>query len=550
MTWLRTSGLRLFFAFVLSFALWLYVSYSENPEQSTSFEGMPVYVQNLPDGLVIVDQDGIPRTDQSVLSQVSVVVKTDQETLRGLRQKHLRAFVDLSNLPPGENQVKVSIEPTTSDVRLSNFSLISPEPEYLSVRLDEWVSKTISLTIEVKGNLPFSFERGEAMATVDGEEIQEVQVEGPQEQVSRVTRASAVANIEQLRASYASLLQLVALDANNDVVRGVEINPPVVNVRVPIRSVVGLKRVPVLGVLEGTPAEGFVVQSVQCDPPLINITGSSGRLDYIDNVETLPVPIDGATATLTRQVSLDFPRGVSSSSNEDSQVVVKVDIVPLVRPFQVELPFAVKVTGAGEQLQVEYNPRFLSVLLQGTASVLAQINSSHLVAIVDVSGLGPGLYDLSPQFVLPDGLRVVGEIPAINVALRLVPTPSSISPAPSPQSGGSITPTISVSPVVPRPGATQPATTTRLVPVLTPTSAPLPAPAEPDIPTPTPDIPADVDEMDETENLPEESPEEPEESERLPTPPLAVSSAPAMPPMITPTIPAETDPVTPSLKIP
>lgn len=531
MTWLRTSGLRLFFAFVLSFALWLYVSYSENPDQSTSFEGMPVSVQNLPDGLVIVDQDGIPRTDQSVLSQVSVVVKTDQETLRGLRQKHLRAFVDLINLPPGENQVKVSIEPTTSDVRLSSFSLISPEPEYLSVRLDEWVSKTIPLTIEVKGNLPFSFERGEAVATVDGEEIQEVQVEGPQEQVSRVTGASAVANIEQLRASYASLLQLAALDANNDVVHGVEINPPVVNVRVPIRSVVGLKRVPVLGVLEGTPAEGFVVQRVQCDPPLINITGSSGRLDYIDNVETQPVPIDGATTSLTSQVSLDFPRGVSSSSNEDSQVVVKVDIVPLVRPFQVELPFAVEVTGVGEQFQVEYNPRFLSVLLQGAAGALALVNSSHLVATVDASGLGSGLYDLSPQFMLPDGVRVVGEIPAVNVALRLVPTPSAIPPSPSPslppQPGGVITPTTSPSPVVPMPGATRPVTTT---PPITH--------ATPDAPAPTPGMP--TDETDETENFPEESEDFTDATE---------TSLPIAP-TVTPTLSAETAPVTPSLKVP
>lgn len=475
--WIRTSGLRFLSALVLSFALWIYVSYSENPDQSTSFEGVPVYVQNLPENLIIVDQDGMPRTDQSLLSSVSLFVKTDQETLRGLRQRQLRAFVDLSNLPPGENQVKVGIESTTSEVRLSSFSVIKPEPEYLSVRLDERVQQTIPLSIEVQGNLPFSFERGPAEATVDGKPVQHVTISGPRERVERVTRAKAVANIDQLRASYASTLQLTAVDRNGDAVRGVEITPATVSVRVPIRSVVGLKRVPVLGMISGTPADGYIVRRITCTPPLVNITGSSGRLDHIDNIETFPIAIDGASTSLTRSVELNFPAGVLGSTSDDGQVVVTVEIVPLVRPFQIRLPFSVEVRGGN--YPIDYRPKVLLLTLQGASTALAQITPTTLVATVEGGDLLPGHYERLPRLTLPEGVQAVGEIPLIELTVfplsplftltpEVVPLPLTPEVVPSPFLEGQVlTPTthVTLAPttttILPRPPLpTQPTTKT------------------------------------------------------------------------------------------
>jgi YbbR domain-containing protein len=436
----------LIFAIFLSFALWIYVSYEENPDRSTSFEGMPVQVQDVPSGLVIVDQEGLPRPDQTTLSSVNLVVKADQETLTKLSQRHLNPLIDLSGLSPGDHQVPVNVELNRTDLRMNNFSSIDPDPEFIQVRLEQVITKTVPLTIEVQGNLPSSFERGEPEVTFSGKNVRIIEVRGPQNRVSRVASAQAIANIEQLSTNYVAFRDLEAVDANEDSVEGVELDPSTVRVFVPIRSVVGLKRVPVLGAIEGSPASGYVVADVTSDPPLITITGSSRRLDEIDQIETRPVDISGATEVVTGQVKLDLPLGVSSHRSDDSSVLVTVEIMPLLRPFQVELPFTVKLVGNTRQLVEQYDPEVIMLSVSGFSPSLTEIDKSRLVATVDVEGLSPGSYSLTPDIDLPDGLQLQDDIAQVNVTLGLPPTPTptpTLMPTLSPSLAAPTTETIS-----------------------------------------------------------------------------------------------------------
>ncbi len=447
MTWLRTHVWGLIFAIFLSFALWIYVSYEENPDRSTSFEGMPVQVQDVPSGLVIVDQEGLPRPDQTTLSSVNLVVKADQETLTKLSQRHLNPLIDLSGLSPGDHQVPVNVELNRTDLRMNNFSSIAPDPEFIQVRLEQVITKTVPLTIEVQGNLPSSFERGEPEVTFNGKNIRTVEVRGPQNRVSRVASTQAIANIEQLSTNYVAFRDLEAVDANEDLVEGVELDPSTVRVFVPIRSVVGLKRVPVLGAIEGLPASGYVVADVTSDPPLITITGSSRSLDEIDQVETRPVDISGATEVVTGKVKLNLPLGVSSHRSDDSSILVTVEIMPILRPFQVELPFTVKLVGNTRQLVEQYNPEIIMLSVSGFSPSLTEIDKSRLVATVDVEGLSPGSYSLTPDIDLPDGLQLQDNVSQVNVTLGLPPTltPTSM-PTLSPSLAVLATETISTPP--------------------------------------------------------------------------------------------------------
>jgi YbbR domain-containing protein len=393
---------------------------------------MPVAVENIPEGLVIVDPNGLPRPDQTNISQVAVTVKTDMETLSQLRQRDLRAFVDLDGLGPGDHQMKVQVEAAVSDLRISSFSSIEAEPENISVRLEQWIQKTVPLTIEVEGNLPFSFERGEPSVTSGGEPIEQVMVEGPQNRIERVVGAQGITNIEQARASYRSAVQLDALDANQDLVEGVEITPSTVRVEIPINSVVGLKRVPVLGDIVGSPAPGYRVTGVESQPPLINISGGSRQLNDVNSVTTRPVDINGATRTFTTQVGLDLPAGVSLHASEESEVVVMVEIKTMTRPFQVTLPFQVQVEGTRPDLIVEVNPEIIQVPLKGPATALSNLNQSVLIATADVRNAVPGTYTLKPEIDLPEGIEVDAEaIPDVTVSLQLPPT-ATPTPTPTP----------------------------------------------------------------------------------------------------------------------
>jgi YbbR domain-containing protein len=423
---LRATGLRLALALGLSFALWAFVSVTENPEERILFEDMPVEIRGLAPDLTMVDQNGLPNP---VLPSVELTLRTDQETQNSLRQADVQAFVDLSTITePGERRVPVNTERTRPDV---NFTVTEINPAALTIRLERLITNTIPLTVAIQGNPLFGFEQGEAAVTFNDRPVEKVQISGPQSRVDRVERARVTARIDQRSASYSSELNLQALDSNGQIVEGVNLDPATVNVSVPISPSVGLKQVPVLSTITGAPAAGYAVAGVQSDPPLIILAGSSDSLDRVQQLSTAAVDISGATDTFTRSVAITPPSGTSLGSGEPSQITVTVQIAPIERPFQVQLPVRVQVIGVAAGLRVSVNPEIIEIDLTGPLSALDRLGSSILSAQVDASRLRAGTYALTPQLALPDGVSVAGDIPTVTLTLSNPPSPPASSPSPT-----------------------------------------------------------------------------------------------------------------------
>ncbi|WP_305082496.1 YbbR-like domain-containing protein [Oscillochloris sp. ZM17-4] len=424
MTTLRAMTLRALLALGLSFALWAFVSFSQNPEELVPFEGLTPQVVGLGSDLVIVDANGLPNP---TLPSVNVTLRTDRNQRAELRPVDIRTVVDLTGLGSGEHIVPVNVQATRSTISFT-VPADGVTPSAIPFRIEEIMTGTVPIDLKVAGNLPFSFERGEPQITFSGVPIGAVQITGPQNRVQRVTAAQTTANIEQLRASYQAPLSLVAVDENGQTVDGVQISPGTVNVRIPITSVVGLKLVPVQASIVGLPASGYVITAVQVDPPLIALTGSSGPLDAVLVLETEDVDIGGARGSLVRQARISFPAGTSPQLGEPSSAKVTVLISPVSQSFQVTLPAEVAVGGVGGGMLMSVSPNSVSVTITGSSAFLDQLAQQPLKANVDVSGLGPGSYQLPVTVSLPSGVRLAGEPPSVTVVLR-TPPPSPTSPA-------------------------------------------------------------------------------------------------------------------------
>lgn len=416
MSTLRATLLRVALAVGLSFSMWAFVSFSQNPEETVTFPDMQLETVGLGEGLVMVDSNGLPNT---VLPNVSVTLRTDRAQLASLRPVDVRAVADLAGFGAGEQVVPVNVQATRSNVA---FEIVGVEPSAVTVRLEQLSSSTTPITVEVRGNLPFSFERGDPRVSFGGEPIERVQVIGPQSRASRVVGARASANIEQLRATYVAPLTLEPIDAAGQEVEGVRLEPPTVTVQVPINPVVGLKLVPVAPAIIGLPAPGFEVRGVTVEPPLIALTGSSGPLDAVGELTTAPVALGGARETITQEAPIVFPEGTSPRAGEPDSVRVTVLIAPVSQIFQVQLPAQVTLGGVGAGLSATVTPQVVALDLSGSSEALATLAQTPLRAAIDVSGLGPGGYVLTATVDLPPGVSLVGDPPTIQVTLRPPPT--------------------------------------------------------------------------------------------------------------------------------
>lgn len=479
MTSIRSTILRILLAAGLAFALWAFVSFSQNPEELVSFPDVPLQVVGLAPDQLLVDSNGLP---SPALPSVDITLRTDRAQRNELRPVDIRAVLDLSELGPGEHSVPVNVQATRSTISFS-VPTGGVEPASVVVRLEQVVTRTVPINLLINGNLPFSFERGEPQITSLGVELNEVQVMGPQSRVARVAAAQATANIEQLRANYVAPLTLAAVDEGGRPVEGVSVSPAQVTVLIPITSVVGLKLVPVEPQIVGQPGPGYEVTAVEVEPPLISLTGSSGPLDDAEVIGTQLLDISGIVRTLVRDVALILPPGTSAREGEPSQVRVTVRVAPINRPFQAQLPAQVTLTGLSGGLLVSANPSVVIVTLSGPANALDALAAAPLRATVDVSGLGPGSYELPVNVILPDGVSLVGDPPTVTVSLRTTPT-AMPTPMPTATSGDP-----SATPAVPAPPDSETPTTAPAEPTAEPTAAPTAEPtAEPtaDLATPTP----------------------------------------------------------------
>jgi YbbR domain-containing protein len=422
-TSLRAQGLRLLLSIGLAFALWIFVSFTQNPDQRSAFEGVPVDIEGLAPGLLVVDKEGLPKANQPT---VIISVEGDEATIQTVRQSDLRAFVDLSGLSAGEHSnVPVIVERNRSG--LARLTLTS-DPAFLSFRLEQEITRTVPLTVEVTGSVPFSFERGRPSISHDGRPLDSVQVRGPQSRVERVSMARVIADIDRLTGNYTSTRPVQLLSQDGQEVAGVTAEPASVTVLVPIASSAGVKRVPVVPRLVGAPASGLIVSSVSVDPQFVQLTGGSDALNAIESIETFDVDIGGASRAISRTVALAVPANTGLASGEPTMATVLVQVRSIDRPFQITLPAQVQVTDPPDGLLVSLSPTSIQVKLAGEAAALAAFDPARLLGTVNARGLGEGSHTVTPSFQLPAGVTLAEAPPRVTVTLRRPATPQPTQP--------------------------------------------------------------------------------------------------------------------------
>ncbi len=97
MSSVRSAILRALLAVGLSFALWSFVSFSENPEETVRFDDLTLQIVGLAEDMVVVDANGLPTT---IFPSVDVTLRTDRRQRSELRPVDIRVVADLSRLGP------------------------------------------------------------------------------------------------------------------------------------------------------------------------------------------------------------------------------------------------------------------------------------------------------------------------------------------------------------------------------------------------------------------------------------------------------------------
>ncbi len=416
--WLWKNLGSLLMAFILALIVWVSAVTSENPTVDQVYpRPIPLQIENLNPSLLLVSET--PDTVQVTLSAPQTI-----QAQLAADPNSIRAFLNLAGLGAGDHTVPVNVQVNNRPVRVTKV-----EPAEVHLSLEPLLTRTFSITLQVDGQPAQGYQAGEPTYSPTA-----ATVSGPQSAVSQVNQVRAIANITNASQPLQSTLNLQAVDANGAAINNVNITPSAITMKVPITLLGGYRNVIVYVKTTGQVADGYQLTNIVVTPPNVVVFSSNPQLlnDLPGYVETKPISLDGVQTNIATYVDLNLPAGISVAN--DQKVLVQISVDAIESSLNMTLP--VEVTGLGPGFIASIDPPSVNITITGPVAILNSLTPNDLRVIVDMTGKGIGVYQVTPMMNFsPNRVRSLTFTPAsVNVTIERAPTPT---PAPT----GTVTPT-------------------------------------------------------------------------------------------------------------
>ncbi len=432
-------------ALLLAVVVWAVAVNEENPNEEKLFPTtVKVGPVSLPENLILVEQS---------ITQTAVTIRAPRTVWDTLVAGQIHVTADLAGLPPGEHVIALRAQ---LDVPIGQVTKLNPAT--IRVTLESRAARELPVSVEQVGEPARGYEAGH----FDLSTLTAV-VSGPASAVDRVSKLTATISLEGLKTDLRKDVALDPVDASGKPVADVSIEPASVPVKVPVTQKQGFRDVAVTVDYAGQVAAGYRITNITVAPPVITVSSSDPqRVEALPGfVKTQALDLTGASDDIVVRLPLALPEGVSVEGEPSVQVQVNIAAIESSQTEQRQLEFQ----GLGPGLSATASPDTVVVLVSGPLPVLDRLKQEDVRVILDVTGLEPGTYSLTPEVsLLPEQLRAESVLPAtIEVVITVGVTPS-------------VTPITTVTPTAPptvvptrRPTLTPTATPTE---ILTPTAGP------------------------------------------------------------------------------
>jgi YbbR domain-containing protein len=398
-------------ALVLGLSVWVSAVSTADPNETQAYPN-PIPLQ-------VIGQDPSLVITSNLPSTVEVSLRAPRSVWEVLTtlEDSVKASLDLTALSAGEHTVPVQIT-----VARRPYQIVLVNPTTVTVNLESLDSQTFPLVLSLTGQPAAGYQAGDASM-----DLTEVAISGPASLVKQVARTRVVVNLDGIRESIDESLQIQVVDAQNNPVKGLTINPESVRVNIPISLLGGFRDVAVKVIVEGQQAAGYRIENISVFPPVVTVFAKNPELVNAlpGVVETQPLDLQDRHEDVSTRLTLDLPDNITIIGSKTVQVQVSIS------PIQTSLTLSnqpINVIGLSEGLSAQVFPPSVDVIISGPVPVLDVLTSKDITISVDCKGLQAGVYQLEPKVSpLVDNVLVESILPStveVVIALPATPTPT------------------------------------------------------------------------------------------------------------------------------
>ncbi|KMT21186.1 CdaR family protein [Clostridium cylindrosporum] len=353
----------------LSLMLWIYVMGEKNPVQTRVIDNVKVSLENT-DNITRSNLVLLPKQDFTISISITGRVKD----LIGVRSEELNFIADMSGyLKKGDNDIPVIVKSLPNGINISDNEL----PK-VKVKLDTLSTRFVPVRIISKGTAKVGYEHINPITTPTG-----VMISGPKSYVDEVEKAVGRINIEGSQTKFTKTIPVEPINSEGKIVTNVSIEPKFVDVTVDIAP---SKEVPIIVKTTGTLREGLILEQITSKVSTVRIVGSKEVLSKIKAIETESFNLTDITETVTKEIKLLIPRGVSIQSDIESVgVEVKVN-----KKGEKDFVVPLSITGKVDGFKYEINTKNINVKVNAVEDALKNIKEEDISCVLDVSTLSEG----------------------------------------------------------------------------------------------------------------------------------------------------------------
>jgi hypothetical protein len=146
------------------------------------------------------------------------------------------------------------------------------------------------------------------------------------------------------------------------------------------------------------PVEG----GVTIEPAWVTIRGPASMLERVQHVSTRALDLTKVRDTVQRDIALDVDRRIFTCDPARVNLTMRVSA----RGERVLANVPPTVLLDSDKMEVEIQPRAVSLTLEGPAAVLDTLSSGDVSVLLSLAGRPPATYRMSPEVILPPGVRL------------------------------------------------------------------------------------------------------------------------------------------------
>lgn len=380
-------------AFVLSFALWLYVVTVVSPESEDTYYDVPIVL----DGESLLADRGLMLVSGAEQT-VTLKLEGNRSDLTKLNKSNITLLVDISGITTAGEHMLSFTPSYPGIVQSGTLTVLDSNPKLITVVVAERETKNIPIRLTYTGQVAENYIVDKQNAKLDNTTVQ---ISGPKELINQIDHAQINVDLTDKNATVSEYFRYTLCDAAGDPVQ--DVRNVTTNLE-KIKVTVGIQKMKEIHLTVDKIFGGGVTENtckIELSVDTIQVSGSDAALEKLDTL--LLGSIDLAeilesTTQLTFPIVL--PDGITCLSGE-TEVTVTVTLQNLeIREYTV-VNFQKKNLPDG--LDVSIIDKMKKVLLRGTAAELENITAEDIFIVVDFSNAETGTQTYEATILVDSG---------------------------------------------------------------------------------------------------------------------------------------------------